>query len=188
MPAQEGARLSRGTTPPAVACMERHRGGLTTGHPTIRARESSLRAKAPEFMTAPVASATVFTNGVFWELLPSPSKDRLHSSPQQPLLSPTTTRRPPHHINHHPNQQPYIFQYPKEHAMEILVRPRLGHFRADTMSSMAPMQTHGDSGPCDPTPGADVIIRTSSRDLPLRPRARPLDRPDLRALPALAGT
>ena len=72
--------------------------------------------------------------------------------------------------------------------MEILVRPRLGHFRADTMSSMAPMQTHGDSGPCDPTPGADVIIRTSSRDLPLRPRARPLDRPDLRALPALAGT
>ena len=46
----------------------------------------------------------------------------------------------------------------------------------------------GDSGPCDPTPGADVIIRTSSRDLPLRPRARPLGRPDLRALPALAGT
>ena len=65
----------------------------------------------------------------------------------------------------------------------ILVRPRLGHFRADTMSSMAPMQTHGDSGPCDPTPGADVIIRTSSRDLPLRPRARPPGRPDPRALP-----
>ena len=43
----------------AVACMERHRGGLTTGHPTrvtIRARESSLQAKAPEFMTAPVGT------------------------------------------------------------------------------------------------------------------------------------
>ena len=50
LPAQEGARLSRGTTPPRC-CMQ----GTPPRDPAIRARESSLRAKAPEFMTAQVA-------------------------------------------------------------------------------------------------------------------------------------